>query len=211
MLELARDPGTGIEVRCSGAAAALVEVADSALLARERAVVAAGRRARTQDVAARLLWIVLLAVSLGAVFYQVRRGTQPVGALLVLVLLVPQIESVVTGLSATTHFLVETSQQLDRLDALLEYAAGAAGPLDPLPVPAQICDALAMTNVSFSYPGSKRAALRDVTLSLKPGTTVAIVGQNGAGKSTLVKLLAKLYEPSDGSIEVDGVPLSRLD
>ena len=53
MLELARDPGTGIEIRCSGAGATLVDVADSALLARERAVVAAGRRARTWDVAAR--------------------------------------------------------------------------------------------------------------------------------------------------------------
>jgi ATP-binding cassette subfamily B protein len=52
--------------------------------------------------------------------------------------------------------------------------------------------------------------LDDVTLDLPAGTVVAVVGENGAGKSTLVKLLAKLYEPTSGTITVDGAPLSRM-
>jgi len=64
--------------------------------------------------------------------------------------------------------------------------------------------------VSFSYPGSERRVLSDVTLELEAGSVVAIVGENGAGKSTLVKLLCKLYEPSAGRILVDGAPLARM-
>ena len=65
-------------------------------------------------------------------------------------------------------------------------------------------------HVSFTYPGTSRVVLEDVSLLLPAGAVVAIVGENGAGKTTLVKLLAKMYEPSSGSILVDDVPLARL-
>jgi len=64
--------------------------------------------------------------------------------------------------------------------------------------------------VSFAYPGTSRLVLDDVCLMLPAGAVVAIVGENGAGKTTLVKLLAKLYEPSSGSILVDETPLARI-
>ena len=58
--------------------------------------------------------------------------------------------------------------------------------------------------MTFAYPGSGREALRDVSLRIAPGETVAVVGRNGAGKSTLIKLLCRLYDPSDGRILLDG-------
>jgi ATP-binding cassette subfamily B protein len=64
--------------------------------------------------------------------------------------------------------------------------------------------------VSFAYPGTSRLVRDDVSFAIRTGTVVAIVGENGAGKTTLVKLLAKLYEPTSGSILVDGTPLARL-
>ncbi len=64
--------------------------------------------------------------------------------------------------------------------------------------------------MSFRYPGTERLVLDDVTLDLPAGAVVAIVGENGAGKSTLVKLVCKLYAPTEGRIEVDGVDLSEF-
>ncbi len=65
-------------------------------------------------------------------------------------------------------------------------------------------------HVSFAYPGTSCVVLDDVSLTLPAGAVVAIVGENGAGKTTLAKLLAKMYEPSSGSILVDDTPLARL-
>lgn len=65
--------------------------------------------------------------------------------------------------------------------------------------------------VTFCYPGHTRPVLRDLSLSLHPGETLAMVGRNGAGKSTIVKLLAALYRPTAGRITVDGIDLATMD
>ena len=65
--------------------------------------------------------------------------------------------------------------------------------------------------VSFSYPGSKRAVLSGLELTVPAGTSLAIVGQNGAGKTTLAKLLCRFYDPTNGAITVDGVDLRSLE
>src|SRR4029077_494375 len=78
------------------------------------------------------------------------------------------------------------------------------------PVPAALQQGIRLDRVSFSYPGTSRVVLDDVSLFLPAGAVVAVVGENGAGKTTLVKLLAKLYEPTSGAILVDGQPLARM-
>jgi ATP-binding cassette subfamily B protein len=67
-----------------------------------------------------------------------------------------------------------------------------------------------LEDVRFRYPGSDRPALDGVTLRVRAGETLAIVGENGAGKSTLAKLLARLYDPDSGAIRFDGVDLREL-
>ncbi|HKM98946.1 MAG TPA: ABC transporter ATP-binding protein, partial [Candidatus Binataceae bacterium] len=64
--------------------------------------------------------------------------------------------------------------------------------------------------MSFAYPGTTRQVLEDVSLDLKQGSVIAVVGENGAGKSTLVKLLSRLYQPDQGRILIDGVDLARI-
>jgi ATP-binding cassette, subfamily B, bacterial len=96
-----------------------------------------------------------------------------------------------------------------RLAWLEDYAASVAAQGDLTPPPS-LQQGLRLDHVSFAYPGTTRVVLEDVSLHLPAGAVVAIVGENGAGKSTLVKLLAKMYEPSTGSILVDDLPLSRL-
>jgi ATP-binding cassette subfamily B protein len=96
-----------------------------------------------------------------------------------------------------------------RLAWLEDYAATVAAPGN-LPVPAVLRSGIRLDHVSFAYPGTSRVVLDDVSLTLPAGAVVAIVGENGAGKTTLVKLLAKMYEPSSGSILVDDTPLARM-
>ncbi|MEO1069569.1 MAG: ABC transporter ATP-binding protein, partial [Cyanobacteria bacterium J06638_6] len=91
------------------------------------------------------------------------------------------------------------------LEQSVPAATGAAvRGLDP-------SDGLRFENVSFSYPGSDRLALEGVSFHLKPGEKLAIVGENGSGKTTLIKLLTRLYSPSQGRILLDGRDLQEWD
>jgi ATP-binding cassette subfamily B protein len=65
--------------------------------------------------------------------------------------------------------------------------------------------------VSFAYPTAKESALRDVSLNIRAGEIVALVGENGSGKTTLAKLLAGLYRPASGTITWDGIDINRVD
>jgi ATP-binding cassette subfamily B protein len=96
-----------------------------------------------------------------------------------------------------------------RLAWLEDYAASIASSGDQ-PVPNALRHGIRLHHVSFAYPGTSRLVLDDVSVTLPAGAVVAIVGENGAGKTTLVKLLAKMYEPSSGSIFVDDTPLARV-
>jgi ATP-binding cassette subfamily B protein len=96
-----------------------------------------------------------------------------------------------------------------RLAWLEDYAASEAASGD-LPVPMALHRGIRLEHVSFAYPGTSRVVLDDVSVTLPAGAVVAFVGENGAGKTTLVKLLAKMYEPTTGSILVDDTPLARV-
>jgi len=96
-----------------------------------------------------------------------------------------------------------------RLAWLEDYVAAEAASGD-LPVPTVLRRGVRLEHVSFAYPGTSRVVLDDVSVALPAGAVVAIVGENGAGKTSLVKLLAKMYEPSSGSILLDDTPLARV-
>lgn len=70
--------------------------------------------------------------------------------------------------------------------------------------------AIALEDVSFTYPGTETPILKQISLRVEPGETVAIVGRNGAGKTTLVKLIARLYDPTSGTVCLDGTDIREL-
>jgi ATP-binding cassette subfamily B protein len=78
-------------------------------------------------------------------------------------------------------------------------------------IPRPIREGFVFENVGFHYPGSERWAVRGINLTLRPGERLALVGENGAGKTTLTKLLARLYDPSEGRILLDGRDLREYD
>jgi ATP-binding cassette subfamily B protein len=80
-----------------------------------------------------------------------------------------------------------------------------------LPFPRPLREGFRFENVSFKYPNGHRWAIHNLSFELRAGEKLALVGENGAGKTTLVKLLARLYEPSEGRILIDGVDIREYD
>ena len=107
--------------------------------------------------------------------------------------------------------LYENSLFMSNLFAYLELEPQLATPVNAQPIPDTIQQGIELRNVSFRYPGREEWALRNVNLKLRPGEKLALVGKNGAGKTTLIKLLTRLYDPSEGQILLDGVELQNYD
>ena len=110
------------------------------------------------------------------------------------------------GLYEGNLFLTHLFDFLAMPPAMAVPAPDAARPL-----PDRLTQGVEFRGVGFGYPDDERRVLTDVSFAIRPGQTVALVGENGAGKSTLVKLLTRLYDPTAGQILVDGVDLRELD
>ena len=157
-----------------------------------------------------LAWAVFGGAYVGAIVF-VAWGLHALAGSLLLVLaagsrLSAYIGATVGEIGFLRGFWMDGSRRLAWLE---DYAAALIASTD-LPAPATVSRGIRLEHVSFTYPGTTRQVLDDVSLTLPAGAVVAIVGENGAGKSTLVKLLAKMYEPSSGAIFVDDTPLARV-
>ncbi|HSV17929.1 MAG TPA: ABC transporter ATP-binding protein [Casimicrobiaceae bacterium] len=100
---------------------------------------------------------------------------------------------------------------LDDLFSFFEIAPEITSPPDARAVPMPIREGFRFEDVGFRYPGAARWAVRHLTFTLHAGEVLALVGENGAGKTTLVKLLARLYDPDEGRILLDGHDLREYD
>jgi len=157
-----------------------------------------------------LAWAVFGGAYVGAVvFVAIRAGSTPGDVLLVLAAgsrLSAYVGATVGEIGFLRGVWMHGSQRLAWLE---DYAASLTAAADRA-VPATVSGGIRFDHVSFTYPGASRVVLDDISLTLPAGAVVAVVGENGAGKTTLVKLLAKMYEPTHGSIFVDETPLARV-
>ena|ERR1043166_1888344 len=157
-----------------------------------------------------LAWAIFAAAYVGAVIF-VSSGLRATPGQVLLVLaagarLSAYIGATVGEIGFLRGIWLDGSRRLAWLE---DYAASLVEHADA-PAPERLVEGIRLEHVSFAYPGTSRRVLDNVSLELKPGSVVAIVGENGAGKSTLVKLLCRLYQPDEGRILVNGLDLARI-
>lgn len=147
----------------------------------------------------------------GALLWLVTAGRIPLAAAGTAVIAVQTSRLLLNGLVTGINTTYKTGLYLgDWATFLTDAETRTRLPATPVPVPADP-SVIRATNVTFRYPGSELPALQDVSVTVRRGEVLAIVGANGSGKSTLAKLLAGLYAPAQGSVTWDEVDLTTAD
>lgn len=146
-------------------------------------------------------WIVLRTVT----------GLISLGDMTMFLTIFRQTQGSMRSLLDSLNRLYESNLFLDNLMTFLKLEPMLVAPVNGLIAPAPIRQGIEFRNVSFRYPGSEVDVLRDINLHIKPGERIALVGLNGAGKTTLIKLLTRLYDPTEGQVLLDGVDLREYD
>ncbi len=138
-------------------------------------------------------------------------GRYTIGALTFLAGSFRQSRDLIQGVLLSLSQIYEQSLYLADLFTFFDVQPRVTSKPGARAVPKPIREGFAFENVGFRYPGSDRWAVRHLTFRIRPEERVALVGENGAGKTTLVKLLARLYDPDEGRILLDGVDLREHD
>ena len=131
------------------------------------------------------------------------------GAMTMYLMLFRQGQSAVAAILSAISGMYEDNLYVSNLYEYLEQPViSRSGTKTEGPDPAR---GLELEHVSFAYPGASELALENVSLQLRPGQSLAVVGENGSGKTTLIKLITRLYEPTQGRILLDGLDLADWD
>jgi ATP-binding cassette subfamily B protein len=151
-------------------------------------------------------------LALGALVYLLKEGRINVAGAVTAGVGLQMLASRMSQITGSLGILVETSLFLDDYRRFLELGAervheeGTHPAVAPLPF-----EGLEVDHVAFTYPGTERKVLDDVSLQIAPGEVVALVGENGSGKTTLVKLICQLYQADEGWIQWNAGDVSRPD
>jgi|HigsolmetaAR201D_1030396.scaffolds.fasta_scaffold03526_3 ATP-binding cassette subfamily B protein len=162
-----------------------------------------------------LVWGLFASASYYAAYawiiYEAVSGNITIGSMTFYLTLFRQSQGTFQGLFENINRLYENGLFMDNLFSFLDLTPQMDNTASPKPMPAKFQQGLEFRNVSFRYPGREDWALRNVSIKITPGEKLALVGPNGAGKTTMIKLLTRLYDPTEGQILLDGVDLRDYD
>jgi ATP-binding cassette, subfamily B, bacterial len=138
----------------------------------------------------------------------VSAGVMTIGTLIAFTTLQNNLFRPLTGLLNTGVSVVSSLALFARIFEYLDLPVDIDEPARPVDIdPTMISGHVRLEDVSFSYGGADRAALSGIDLDIPAGTTVALVGETGSGKTTLASLIARLYDPAEGSVSIDGIDI----
>ena len=167
----------------------------------------------------RLFWGGLLAITgqlgyygaYGYSIYETIQGRYSIGDLTLITTAIMQAMANIQLAFSTASGVADQALFLTDLLAFFEMKPTVANKENGLPVPSPIRLGFEFRNVSFVYPGTDRRVLSNFNFILRPGERVALIGENGQGKTTVVKLITRLYDPTEGQILLDGIDLREYD
>ena len=180
----------------------------------ENAFDSALRRVTTRSVMTVIVVFLIFAGVLGVLWIGARdvyAGTLTVGALVQFVIYSVMVAGSVGALSDIWGELQRAAGATERLAELLSAQDNLSDPAQPKVLPQPVRGQIDFENVGFHYPSRPNtSALHEVSLSIRPGETVALVGPSGAGKTTIVQLIQRFWDPETGAVKIDGIDLRQM-
>ena len=141
----------------------------------------------------------------------VTAGAMTIGTLIAFTTLQNSLFRPLTGLLNTSVSVISSLALFARIFDYLDLPVDVSDPARPVEIePARVAGHVRFDDVSFSYPGADRAAVTGVDLDVPAGSTLALVGETGSGKTTLAALIARLYDPTSGSVRIDDIDIREL-
>jgi ATP-binding cassette subfamily B protein len=148
---------------------------------------------------------------LAFIAYRTLQGTNTLGDMVMYFMAFQRGQAFLQGMLGGLAGIYEDNLFLSNIHEFLDLKQKVVEPAQAILVPRPIQTGIALSHVSFQYPTGARKVLDDVSLTIRPGEVVALVGENGSGKTTLVKLLCRLYDPTGGTLTLDGIDLRRFE
>jgi ATP-binding cassette subfamily B protein len=176
-----------------------------------RGLLAIMRRRSIADFMAQTFATAAIYGSYAYVSYQAMWGQITLGDLVMYYQAFQRVQGFFQGILGSLARLYEDNLFLSNLYEFLDLKRTVSEPLRAAPVPQPMQSGIVVNHVNFQYPEGTRKVLEDVSLFIRPGEVVALVGENGSGKTTLIKLLCRLYDPTGGTITIDGIDLRQFE